>query len=84
MEHKTILIVDDTTSNLDILGELLNKFDVVDATSGKDALDIVKEEKIDLILLDIMMPEMDGYEVCITALTKQSNSMQPHKQFFHA
>jgi len=64
MEHKTILIVDDTTSNLDILGELLNKFDVVDATSGKDALDIVKEEKIDLILLDIMMPEMDGFEMC--------------------
>ena len=37
---------------------------VIDATNGKDALKIVDKESIDLILLDIMMPEMDGYEVC--------------------
>ena len=64
MENKTILIVDDTVENLDILGELLNKYDVIDAINGKDALEIVKDEQIDLILLDIMMPEMDGFEVC--------------------
>ena len=64
MENKTILIVDDTVENLDILGELLSKYDVVDAISGEDALAIVNDEKIDLILLDIMMPNMDGYEVC--------------------
>lgn len=64
MENKTILIIDDTTTNLDILVELLDAYDVIDAISGKDALEIVGEEKIDLILLDIMMPEMDGYEVC--------------------
>ena len=64
MENKTILIVDDTVGNLDILGELLSKYDVVDAISGEDALAIVNDEKIDLILLDIMMPNMDGYEVC--------------------
>ena len=64
MENKTILIVDDTVTNLDILIELLNEYDVIDAINGQDALDIAKEEKIDLILLDIMMPDMDGYEVC--------------------
>ncbi len=64
MKNKTILVVDDTTINLDILTDLLEKYDVINAISGKDALKILNEEKIDLILLDIMMPEMDGYEVC--------------------
>jgi len=64
MINKTILVVDDTVSNLDILDELLDQYDVIDAINGKDALEIVKEEKVDLILLDIMMPEMDGFEVC--------------------
>lgn len=64
MDTKTILIVDDTVQNLDILVNLLEQYDVIDATSGKEALQIAEEEHIDLILLDIMMPEMDGYEVC--------------------
>ncbi len=64
MNNKTILVVDDTVSNLDILENILDKYDVMDATNGEDALQIVNEEKIDLILLDIMMPDMDGYEVC--------------------
>ena len=64
MKNKTILIVDDTIANLDILVELLDQYDVIDATNGKDALEIASTEKIDLILLDIMMPDMDGYEVC--------------------
>ncbi len=62
---KTILIVDDTETNIDILLELLsNEYDVLVALDGKSALNIVEEERVDLILLDIMMPEMDGYEVC--------------------
>ena len=64
MKNKTILVVDDTISNLDIMGVILDKYDVMDATSGKDALEILDEEQIDLILLDIMMPDMNGYEVC--------------------
>jgi len=64
MINKTILIVDDTISNLDILVGLLDDYDVIDATNGKDALEILQEEKVNLILLDIMMPDMDGYEVC--------------------
>ncbi|MCK5680873.1 response regulator, partial [bacterium] len=64
MKTRTILAVDDTVTNLDILVDLLHDYDVIEATSGDEALEIVDEEKIDLILLDIMMPGMDGYTVC--------------------
>ena len=64
MQNRTILAVDDTIENLDVLVDLLSDYDVIDATSPTEALEIVKEEKIDLILLDIMMPQMDGFEVC--------------------
>jgi len=64
MKNKTILIVDDTVENLDILAELLVQYQVVDAISGEDALNILLNEQVDLILLDIIMPDMDGYEVC--------------------
>jgi len=62
---KTILIVDDTKLNIEILLDLLeNKYNVIPALNGKKALNILSKMNIDLILLDIMMPEMDGYEVC--------------------
>jgi two-component system sensor histidine kinase/response regulator len=64
LDKQTILIVDDVSENVDILVKLLQKHDLVTAVDGKSALDIVKEEDIDLILLDVMMPEMDGFEVC--------------------
>ena len=65
IEEKTILIVDDTELNIEILMELLGEqYDMLGATNGEDALEMVTEEKVDLILLDIMMPDMDGYEVC--------------------
>lgn len=61
----TILIVDDTPENIDILIELLEDFNLKIAISGEDALEIAfEEDPPNLILLDIMMPEMDGYEVC--------------------
>ncbi len=62
--ENTILIVDDTPENIDILVELLEDFDKQVAINGKDALEIAWDDTPDLILLDIMMPEMDGYEVC--------------------
>ncbi|WP_456429570.1 diguanylate cyclase [Nitratifractor sp.] len=64
MKRKTILVIDDEVVNLDILSELLDRFDVIDVTSGEEALEVLGKEKIDLILLDILMPGMDGYEVC--------------------
>ncbi len=65
MSGKNILIVDDTETNIDILLDLLGEtYEIVVATDGMTALEIIKKEEIDLVLLDIMMPEMDGYEVC--------------------
>lgn len=59
-----ILIVDDTRTNLEILVEILGEADDVSvALSGFEALELVKLCLFDLILLDIMMPNMDGYEV---------------------
>jgi sigma-B regulation protein RsbU (phosphoserine phosphatase) len=64
--QKSILIVDDTPINIGVIsGALKDSFATKVATSGQKALAIVSgKEKPDLILLDIMMPEMDGYEVC--------------------
>ena len=60
-----ILIVDDAVINRMILCELLNdQYQIIEAEDGKKALEIMKEDKtIDLVLLDIVMPEMDGYQV---------------------
>ena len=64
----TILVVDDTPQNLSLMSGLLEEHYVVKlAPSGARALKIAATSPPDLILLDIMMPEMDGYEVC-TAL----------------
>ena len=61
-----ILIVDDVPENIQVLMNILkDEFIILAATSGKKAIDLVdKNLDIDIILLDIMMPEMDGYEVC--------------------
>jgi putative two-component system response regulator len=60
-----ILIVDDTEANIDILVDALSSdYEISVAMDGQSALDDVKENIPDLILLDIMMPGMDGYEVC--------------------
>ena len=64
-ERPTLLVVDDTPANLNLLAGLLNPdYRVKLATHGSRALDLAAKEPPDLILLDVMMPEMDGYEVC--------------------
>ncbi len=65
-EKQTILIVDDAPDNLALISSLLNDlYKIKIATNGKRALQIAySQDPPDLILLDIMMPEMDGYEVC--------------------
>ncbi len=67
MESEKILIVDDISKNIQILGNILaqNNYQIAYAQSGKEALKICEMQSFDLILLDIMMPGMDGYEVCI-------------------
>lgn len=60
-----ILVVDDDTDVVYVLHSLLQKqYHVFSSNSGEDALRVVKEEHPDLILLDVWMPGMDGYEVC--------------------
>jgi CheY-like chemotaxis protein/anti-sigma regulatory factor (Ser/Thr protein kinase) len=63
---KKILIVDDVAANIHMLSLMLKKdYSIIAATSGKKAIELAnKHPKPDLILLDILMPEMDGYEVC--------------------
>jgi len=59
-----ILVVDDEPMNVDLLeAHLCMDYDIVTASSGEEAIEKVKSGKPDLILLDIMMPGMDGYEV---------------------
>ncbi|CAN5901859.1 hypothetical protein BH23PLA1_BH23PLA1_23260 [soil metagenome] len=66
MSKPRILVVDDTPVNIKILADLLRQDYLLSvATSGADALEIAfGRDRPDLVLLDIMMPEMDGYEVC--------------------
>lgn len=65
LQKQTILVADDTPLNLEMLaGILKDEYNIKVAKSGVIALKIAEQFKPDLILLDIMMPEMDGYEVC--------------------
>lgn len=59
-----ILIVDDNHNNIDFLVGLLAEYDISVAIDGERALEQIAEERPELILLDVSMPEMDGYEVC--------------------
>ncbi|MCO4785407.1 HD-GYP domain-containing protein [Marinomonas atlantica] len=61
----TILVVDDIADNIDVISNILNEqYDIKAANHGELALKILDRFEIDLILLDIMMPDMDGYAVC--------------------
>ncbi|MEA3435725.1 MAG: response regulator [Thermodesulfobacteriota bacterium] len=63
---KKILIVDDEPSIIVPLQFLMeqNGYDVMVAFSGEEAMEIIADKKVDLILLDIMLPVIDGFEVC--------------------
>lgn len=65
MSRETILVVDDVPDNIDVLaGILREEYRVLFATNGPDALASARKQKPDLILLDVMMPGMSGFEVC--------------------
>ncbi len=74
-----VLIVDDNPQNRQFLGNLLheNGYDLGMAQDGETALNFVENEQPDLILLDIMMPGMDGYEVCETLKAELSTRYIP-------
>ena len=59
-----VLIVDDSTDNIKIISSALSAHKRIAATNGFKALELASKQKPDLILLDIMMPEIDGFEVC--------------------
>ncbi len=63
--HYTILIVDDIKINRDLLRDIVqvSGFDTVEASNGLEALEKLEEQPVDLVLLDIRMPKMDGFEV---------------------
>ena len=61
-----ILVVDDLPQNVKLLSDLLSVkgYAVATAASGAEALEKVETDRTDLVLLDVMMPDMDGFEVC--------------------
>ena len=75
MENSTILIVDDNQEIREIIEILLTGegFQAVQAKDGMTALELLKEREFDLIILDIMMPGMNGYQTCLE-IRKMSNA----------
>jgi class 3 adenylate cyclase/CheY-like chemotaxis protein len=74
-----ILVVDDTPRNVKLLADLLTVkgYSVVTAASGREALASVDREPPDLVLLDVVMPEMSGYEVCRAIRAQPATAMLP-------
>lgn len=66
MTTKTIMLVDDMRTNLELLEDIMTmgNYRVIKATSGAEALALLEDETPDLFALDVMMPEMSGFELC--------------------
>ncbi len=69
-----ILLVDDDVHNLQVAITILKDYNVLYAQNGEKALDLLEKNKFDLILLDIVMPNMDGYDVC--KIIKSKNELK--------
>jgi adenylate cyclase len=74
-----LLVVDDTPKNVKLLADILTArgYHVVTATSGAEALSQVEAERPDLVLLDVVMPEMSGYEVCRKLRSNPATQLLP-------
>ncbi|MBQ9690762.1 MAG: response regulator transcription factor, partial [Eggerthellaceae bacterium] len=74
-EEKSILVVDDEQSITDFVAYSLKKegYEVTVASNGNDALNLALEKNFDLFILDIMLPGIDGYELCRRIRTQSSN-----------
>jgi response regulator RpfG family c-di-GMP phosphodiesterase len=65
MNKAKVLLVDDVATNIEVLANALKQdYNILVATNGHKALELAEEQMPDLILLDIMMPQMNGYDVC--------------------
>jgi DNA-binding response OmpR family regulator len=65
MAHKVLVVEDDTTLSETLEYNLTRQgYETLTAADGRDALDIARNEKPDLIILDLMLPGIDGFEVC--------------------
>lgn len=75
----TVLVVDDNPKNVQIIALILSglKYKIIIATSGQSAIDLVERVHPDLILLDVMMPGMDGFETCKIIKSKPENGNIP-------
>jgi two-component system sensor histidine kinase/response regulator len=75
----TVLVVDDNPKNVQIIALLLReqKYKIIIAVNGNSAIDLVERARPDLILMDVMMPGMDGFEACQIIKTKSENENIP-------
>jgi len=79
MKKKNILIVDDNESNINLLKYMLanENYIISEALNGEEALKVVYDNCPDLILLDILMPGIDGFEVCRRLKQDEKTKMIP-------
>ncbi len=77
MEGKKIqlLVVDDNEHNLELVSKILKLegYDIILSENGRAALDVLTSQHVDLILLDVMMPGLDGFDTCI--IIKENNEL---------
>ncbi|HOM01519.1 MAG TPA: response regulator [Acetivibrio sp.] len=79
MFKKKILIIDDTEFMTKLISDVLinEGYEVVTASNGRQGIEMVRIEKPDLVLLDVVMPDMDGFEVCKTLRDDEGNNLMP-------
>ena len=79
MFKKKILVVDDSDFFLKSIDNTLSQdaYEVISASCGEDGLRLVREEKPDLVLLDVVMPDVNGFEICRILRSSESNNLMP-------
>lgn len=77
-DRQKILVIDDMPVNIQLLSEFLSEeYTVYFATNGQKGLELARDKRPDLILLDIMMPDMDGYQVCMSLKAAEETRQIP-------
>lgn len=78
-EDITILVADDVFTNIEFLRYILRKenYNIIPVSNGAEAIEQVEKGSVDLILLDVMMPDLDGFEVCRRLKSKEEFSEIP-------